>query len=182
MFFLAPLVAVVVIACGGSDDETAPANTPVASVSATAPAVSSESPASNTPAAQASDAAATDARLNLNTATGDEFLAGIPEFSDRFVREFLEYRPYVSIQEFERELRKYVDDAQIAVWEEYVYVPVEVNDSDAETLQQLPGVSAAVADELIAARPFDSNDDFLTELAARVSTSDAAAAEALLSD
>ena len=70
------------------------------------------------------------------------------------VREFLEYRPYVSIQQFRQEIGKYVDEAQVAAYEQYVYVPVNVDEADAKTLQQLPGVDEAVAAELIAARPY----------------------------
>jgi len=60
-------------------------------------------------------------------------------FGNRMVREFLEYRPYISIQQFRREIGKYVEEAQVAEYEQYVYVPVNVNESDAATLQQLPG-------------------------------------------
>jgi DNA uptake protein ComE-like DNA-binding protein len=111
-------------------------------------------------------------KLNLNTATGDDFQALIPDFSDRMVREFLEYRPYISIQQFRQEIGKYVDEAQVAEYEKYVYVPVNINDSDAETLKQLPGVDDAIAAELIAARPFGSNDVFLTKLADYISEAD----------
>ncbi len=55
--------------------------------------------------------------------TGDELLATIPNFGDRMVREFGEYRPYVSIQQFRKEIGKYVDAAQVAEYEKYVYVP-----------------------------------------------------------
>jgi len=120
------------------------------------------------------------ARLNLNTATGDEFLAGVPEMSNRLVREFLEYRPYVSIQQFRRELGKYIDQSQIAAYEKYVYVPIAVNDSDAATLQQISGLEAAEAEGLIAKRPFASNEAFLTELAQYVSESELALAKSYL--
>ena len=119
-------------------------------------------------------------KLNLNTVTGDELLNTIPGFGDRMVREFQEYRPYISIQQFRREIGKYVDDAQVADYEQYVYVPVDVNESDAETLKQLPGVDDAIAEELMAARPYDSNDAFLSKLAELVSPEDAAAASGYL--
>lgn len=35
-----------------------------------------------------------------HTATGDEYMATIPGFSSRMVREFLEYRPYVGVRRF----------------------------------------------------------------------------------
>lgn len=101
---------------------------------------------------------------NLNTATGDDFLT-IPNMSSRMVREFEEYRPYVSILQFRREIGKYVDDATVAGYEQYVYVPVDYNASDAATLMQIPGVDEAAANALIAGRPYDSRDAFLSALA-----------------
>ncbi len=106
--------------------------------------------------------------LNLNTATKDDFLT-IPGVGDRMVREFMEYRPYVSIAQFRREIGKYVDDSQVAAYEAYVYVPVNVNESDAATLQQLPGVDETLADALIAARPYASPQAFLDKLAESLS-------------
>jgi protocatechuate 3,4-dioxygenase beta subunit len=103
--------------------------------------------------------------MNLNTATGDQFLT-IPDMSNRMVREFEEYRPYISIQQFRREIGKYVSADQVAAYEQYVYVPIQVNDSDAETLKQIPGVDDAVADALIAGRPYTSNEAFLEALGA----------------
>jgi DNA uptake protein ComE-like DNA-binding protein len=106
--------------------------------------------------------------LNLNTASSEDFLT-IPDMGNRMVREFEEYRPYISIQEFRREIGKYVDESQVAAYEAYVYVPVSVDESDAETLMQIPGVSEDIANALMAARPFGSNEAFLTALAQHLS-------------
>ncbi|MCA9998752.1 MAG: YceI family protein, partial [Anaerolineales bacterium] len=103
-------------------------------------------------------------KINLNQMTNEQLLATIPNFGSRMVREFFEYQPYVSIQQFRREIGKYVDDAQIAAYETYVYVPVSVDDSDAETLKQIPGIDDNLAAALMAARPFGSNDAFLAKL------------------
>lgn len=119
-------------------------------------------------------------KLNLNEATGDDYLAAIPGFGSRMVREFLEYRPYVSIVQFRREIGKYVDDAQIAEYEKYVYVPVNVDESDAETLKQLPGVDDAIASELSAGRPYGSNEAFLAQLVEFVSAAQVAEAQPYL--
>ena len=109
------------------------------------------------------------AKLNLNTVTGDELLATIPGFGNRMVREFQEYRPYISIQQFRQEIGKYVNDAQIAEYEKYVYVPIAINDSDSATLQQIPGLDSTEADQLIAGRPYATTDDFLAKLSGFVS-------------
>lgn len=107
-------------------------------------------------------------RLNLNTATQADFLT-VPSVGDRMVREFMEYRPYTTLLQFRREIGKYVDAAQITEYEQYVFVPVDVNQADTETLQQLPGVDDTIAAELSAGRPYASNDAFLTKLATHVS-------------
>lgn len=119
-------------------------------------------------------------KLNLNEVTGDELLAAIPNFGSRMVREFQEYRPYVSIQQFRKEIGKYVDEAQVAEYEKYVYVPINVNEADEATLQQLPGVDAAAAAELVAGRPYASIAAFLEKLAQVAPQGDAAAAAAYL--
>lgn len=108
-------------------------------------------------------------KVNLNTASPDDFLTAVPGLGNRMVREFMEYRPYVSIQQFRREIGKYVDDAQVSEYEKYVFVPIAINDSDSETLQQISGLSADEAEALMAARPFESIDTFLTKLSEYVS-------------
>lgn len=124
-------------------------------------------------------ATAPEVKLNVNTASGEEF-STIPNVGDKMVHEFEEYRPYVSIQQFRQEIGKYVDENQVAAYEEYIFVPVEVNNSDAATLQQLPGIDADAAQELIDARPYDSNDAFLDNLASYVDEDELATAETYL--
>jgi DNA uptake protein ComE-like DNA-binding protein len=118
-------------------------------------------------------------KVNLNTGTEAQFLA-IPNVNSRMVREFNEYRPYASILQFRREIGKYVDAAQVAAYEQYVYVPVDVNQADADTLKQLPGVTDAIAADLIAARPYASTEAFLTKLGGAVSADDLTAASSYL--
>jgi radical SAM superfamily enzyme with C-terminal helix-hairpin-helix motif len=121
----------------------------------------------------------TTAEINLNTATEEQFRT-IPGVGDRMVREFMEYRPYVSIQQFRQEIGKYVTAEEVAAFEEYVFVPVDPNNSDAETLQQIPGVDASVAEELIATRPYASPEEFLEALAPMVDQSEYAIAASYL--
>jgi DNA uptake protein ComE-like DNA-binding protein len=51
--------------------------------------------------------------VNLNTAT-DEDILSIPGAGSRMVREFKEYRPWRSKEQFEREIGKYVDAKEVA--------------------------------------------------------------------
>ena len=57
--------------------------------------------------------------LNLNTATAEE-IELIPGVGGRMRHEFEEYRPYRNIEQFRREIGKYVDDTEVARLERYV--------------------------------------------------------------
>jgi DNA uptake protein ComE-like DNA-binding protein len=59
--------------------------------------------------------------IDLNTATREEILA-IPGVGRRMAREFQEYRPYSSIEQFRREIGKYIDDGEVARLERYVEI------------------------------------------------------------
>ena len=112
-------------------------------------------------------------RLNLNTATEDEFKTlGV---GDQMAHEFAEYQPYNSVREFRQEIGKYInDDAdQLAEYETMVFVPVDPNASDAETLQQIDGVDAEAAQAMIDGRPFDSDQAFVDALLVAAPTADA---------
>ena len=143
------------------------------------PAAATDAPSAE---AQSSDTAtaATCTKINLNSATEGQLLDTIPEFSNRMVREFQEYRPYASIQQFRREIGKYVDDATVSGYEQYVYVPVDANESDAATLMQIPGVDETIAAALIGARPFTTTEAFIAALSARVGAENAEQAACLL--
>ena len=60
--------------------------------------------------------------IDLNTASDAEILL-IPRLGERMLEEFKEYRPYTSIEQFRREIGKYVDDEEVARLERYVMVP-----------------------------------------------------------
>ena len=120
-------------------------------------------------------------KINLNTASSEEFME-IPNMGERMVHEFEEYRPYVSIQQFRREIGKYVDERQVAEYEQYVFVPIDPNESDRETLMQVPGLDASEADGLIGSRPFESDEAFLEALSGYVSQSELETAEGYLAD
>ncbi len=57
--------------------------------------------------------------INLNTASRENILL-IPGVGRRMAHEFEEYRPYTSMEQFRREMAKYVDDAEVARLEMYV--------------------------------------------------------------
>lgn len=57
--------------------------------------------------------------VNLNSATREE-IELIPGMSEHMVHEFEEYRPYTDMAEFDREIGKYVDEAEVARFRNYV--------------------------------------------------------------
>lgn len=63
--------------------------------------------------------------LDLNSATDEEILA-IPGIGKRMLHEFKEYRPYKSMDQFRREIGKYIDrdkrEAELGRLERYVRI------------------------------------------------------------
>ena len=57
--------------------------------------------------------------INLNDATRSDILL-IPGVGGRMAHEFEEYRPYSNIDQFRREIGKYVDEEEVARLEQYV--------------------------------------------------------------
>lgn len=57
--------------------------------------------------------------VNLNMASDDDILS-IPGAGKRMVREFKEYRPWTSFEQFRKEIGKYVDKKEVARLEKYV--------------------------------------------------------------
>lgn len=57
--------------------------------------------------------------VNLNSATEADIKL-IPGMTDKMVHEFLEYRPYEDMAEFDREIGKYVDADEVARFRTYV--------------------------------------------------------------
>ena len=59
--------------------------------------------------------------INLNTAT-DEDILSIPGLGQRMLHEFKEYRPYKSMEQFRREIGKYVSKQEVGRLERYVTI------------------------------------------------------------
>jgi DNA uptake protein ComE-like DNA-binding protein len=162
------MVALLATACNPANNS--PANTGNSNANLTA------SPAATTPASTG----APTAKLNINTASGTDFQRAIPDLGSRMVHEFEEYRPYKSIRQFRAEIGKYVDQNKVAEYEKYIFVPIDENQSDAATLQQIPGLDANEAQQLIAGRPYTSRDAFLAKLTQSVSADELAVAKTYL--
>lgn len=59
--------------------------------------------------------------MDLNSASREEILL-IPDVDPRMPHEFDEYRPYTDMEQFRREIGKYVDAAEVARYERYVMI------------------------------------------------------------
>jgi DNA uptake protein ComE-like DNA-binding protein len=101
--------------------------------------------------------------LNLNTAAEQDILL-IPGLGTRMLHEFLEYRPYEALAQFQQEIGKYVDDEELARLEQYVFVPIDLNNASDEDILSIPGVGARMLDEFKASRPYRSMEQFRREI------------------
>ncbi|MEX2272195.1 MAG: hypothetical protein WD690_12015 [Vicinamibacterales bacterium] len=59
--------------------------------------------------------------INLNTASDADILS-IPGMGNRMLHEFKEYRPYKSMEQFRKEIGKYVNEKEVARLERYVII------------------------------------------------------------
>lgn len=101
--------------------------------------------------------------MNLNTTAESDFLF-VPEVGNKMAHEFEEYRPYTSIEQFRREIGKYVDEAQVARYENYVFVPANLNTATKEELMAIPGMGAKMLHEFEEYRPYESIEQFRREI------------------
>ena len=101
--------------------------------------------------------------VDLNTATRDEILL-IPGVGDRMLREFEEYRPYPSLSKFHREIDKYVDDAELARLEQYVFVRIDLNSASDADILTIPGVGQRMLREFKEYRPYQNIEQFRREI------------------
>ena len=101
--------------------------------------------------------------FNLNLAKEENFKM-IPGVGDKMAHEFDEYRPYISVKQFKREIGKYVDQNEVLRYLNYVFVPVELNSSSEDDIKSLPGVGNKISHEFIEYRPYKSIKQFRREI------------------
>jgi DNA uptake protein ComE-like DNA-binding protein len=114
--------------------------------------------------------------VNLNSASREEILL-IPGVGNRMLREFLEYRPYAALAVFHREIDKYVDDAELARLEQYVFVPLDLNKASDPDLLTIPGLGNRMLREFKEYRPYDGIERFRREIGKYVSKEEVARLE-----
>ncbi len=101
--------------------------------------------------------------INLNTASDAEIML-IPGMTRRMAHEFEEYRPYTSLEQFRREISKYVDDDEVERLEQYVFIPLDLNSASSEALATIPGMSRRMVHEFEEYRPYTTLDQFRREI------------------
>lgn len=102
-------------------------------------------------------------QLNLNSTTREEILM-IPGAGTRWVREFMEYRPYKALAVFHREMSKYANDDEVNRLEQYVFVPLDLNSASDSAFMTIPGVGKRMAYEFQEYRPWKSIEQFRREI------------------
>ena len=114
--------------------------------------------------------------INLNSASEEEILL-IPGVGRRMAHEFEEYRPYRSLEQFRREIGKYVDDAEVARLEQYVFVPLDLNSASEAEFASIPGVGGRMVHEFLEYRPYRNMEQFRREIGKYVDDAEVARLE-----
>jgi len=111
--------------------------------------------------------------INLNSATKEEILL-IPGVGNRMLHEFEEYRPYPHLSKFHREIDKYVDDAELARLEQYVFVPINLNTASDADILTIPGMGQRMLHEFKEYRPYPAIEKFRREIGKYVNAKEVA--------
>ncbi len=101
--------------------------------------------------------------INLNAASEDEIML-VPGMGKRMQHEFEEYRPYSNLVQFRREIGKYVDDDEVARFEQYVFVPIDLNTGSEEDILSIPGMGRRMLHEFEEYRPYRNIAQFRREI------------------
>jgi DNA uptake protein ComE-like DNA-binding protein len=101
--------------------------------------------------------------MNLNTTPEEDFEL-VPGVGPRLAHEFEEYRPYQAIEQFRREIGKYVDQEEVARLEQFVFVPINLNTASDQEILSIPGVGERLLHEFKEYRPYESIEQFRREI------------------
>lgn len=101
--------------------------------------------------------------VNLNTGTREEILL-IPGAGTRMAREFMEYRPWKTFAQFDKEIGKYVGADETARLAQYVFIPVNLNTATDADILSIPGAGARMVREFKEYRPWKTKEQFEKEI------------------
>ncbi len=101
--------------------------------------------------------------VNLNTGTRDEIML-IPGAGARMAREFAEYRPWKTWAQFDKEIGKYVGQAETDRLKQYVFIPVNLNTATDDDILSIPGAGRRMVREFKEYRPWKTKEQFDREI------------------
>ena len=101
--------------------------------------------------------------VNLNTGTREEIVL-IPGAGNRMAREFPEYRPWKTWAQFDKEIGKYVGQAETDRLKQYVFIPVNLNTATDEDILSIPGAGRRMVREFKEYRPWKTKEQFDKEI------------------
>jgi DNA uptake protein ComE-like DNA-binding protein len=102
--------------------------------------------------------------INLLSASDEEILM-VPGAGRRMLREFKEYRPYKGgLAVWRKEIGKYVDAAELARLEQYVFVPIDLNTATDADILSVPGAGRRMVHEFKEYRPWKTKAQFEKEI------------------
>ncbi len=78
--------------------------------------------------------------------------------------EFEEYRPYKALAQFHREIGKYVDDTELGRLEQFVFVPINLNEVSDDDILTIPGMGNRMLHEFKEYRPYKNISQFCREI------------------
>lgn len=118
-------------------------------------------------------------QIDLNHADDDTIML-IPGMTKRMAHEFEEYRPYTSLEQFRKEMGKYVDTDEVARLEQYVYIPMGLNSASDDDFMSIPGMSKRMTHEFEEYRPYESIEQFRREIGKYVDDDEVARLESYI--
>jgi len=106
--------------------------------------------------------------VDLNRGTDAEFLL-IPGAGTRMLREFKEYRPWTSFEQFQREIGKYfrANPAEVTRLEQYVFIPIDLNTASDSLMATFASIGVGTRRwirEFKEYRPWTSAEQFQREI------------------
>jgi DNA uptake protein ComE-like DNA-binding protein len=101
--------------------------------------------------------------VNLNTGTREEIVL-IPGAGTRMAREFMEYRPWKTWTQFDKEIGKYVGQQETDRLKQYVFIPVNLNTATDEDILSIPGAGTRMVREFKEYRPWKAKAQFDKEI------------------
>jgi DNA uptake protein ComE-like DNA-binding protein len=111
--------------------------------------------------------------VNLNTGTQAEFLL-VPGAGARMAHEFEEYRPWRTWGQFDKEISKYVGQAETDRFKQYVFIPVNLNTATDEDILSIPGAGPRMVREFKEYRPWKTKAQFDKEIGKYVGAAETA--------